>query len=136
MNIQLRHGRMPEAGQGDFWILCCDLHKEGNSEDRPSVNLCIKHQFGGGAYEKVILQFDHGDARVVVTEDEYADMVNDLLQHEDWPSDAAASDSLSDRYATDEYCKAVRGYNPLKKAEEMRKRWEAIKLLVAPHIDH
>ena len=139
MHIQLRHGLVPEAGAGNFWILSCDLYEEKRIGERsPSVGLCIKHDYstnkdGESEKPKVVLFFD-GETRVVVTEDEYADMVADLLEHEDWPSDAAASDSLSDRYATEEYCKTVWGWNPLKKAEEMWKRWQAIKLLVTPSV--
>ena len=138
MHIQLRHGKAPEVGQGDFWILSCALWEEkDHTEDVPTVNLCIKHQMGGGAYEKVLVYFDEfngGESRVIVTEDAYAEMVSDLLAHEDWPSDAAAADHLAGKYATDEYCRVAWGWDPLKKAEELRKRWEAIKLLVNPHI--
>lgn len=137
MHIQLSHRKESEVGRGDFWILTCDLfEKTRPDEDVPVVHLCIKHQAGGGAYEKVFLRFDEhsGEARIIVTEHQFEEMQFEIQSHEGI-GDAEAHDRLAGKYATDEYCRTVWGWNPLKKAEEMRKRWEAIKLLVDPHID-
>ncbi len=137
MQIQLSHRSERKAGEGDFWILTCDLYKrEKLGDDVPVVNLCIKHQGGGGAFEKVLLHFDEhsGESRLIVTEEEYQDLIQDYVDHVEGADEKMADDVLSQRYATDEYCHVAFGWNPLKKAEEMRKRWEAIKLLVNPHV--
>jgi len=138
MNIQLRHGLVPEAGAGNFWILSCDLYeKKDISERAPSVVLCIKHDYStnkdGESEEPKTLLFFDGEYRVVVTEDEYSLMAEQIFENENI-SMAEAEESIRERYVTDEYCKLIWGWDPLKKSGEMWKRWQAIKLIVTPSV--
>lgn len=138
MKIQMSHRRCSEVGGGDRWILTTPLYEDKKEFDIPTVYLLIKHDYscnkdGESDKPQTLLYYDNGEFRIIVTEVEYAQMVYDIQEHEGI-GDAAAQSQLEDKYMTDEYCHLVHGWNPLNKSKEMWKRWQAIKLLVTPHV--
>jgi len=138
MQIQMRQGTIPAAGQGFFWILSCNLYGPNQGEfPAPTVLLCIKHDYstnkeGESDPPKTVL-CHHGVCKIVVTEKEIEEMAIAIQENED-VSDLEADELLAERYVTDEYCRVAWGWDPLKKSKEMWKRWQAIKLLVTPAV--
>ena len=138
MEIQLNFRTVSEVDNNERWTLSTPLFEDKKNFDIPYVSLLIQHDYScnkDGESEKpqTLLQFDNGESRLIVTEDEYHEMAQDIVDHEGGTLDSA-EERLMFQYATDEYCRTVWGWNPLNKSKEMWKRWQAIKLLVTPHV--
>lgn len=131
ITINRRH--VPEVG-GDRWILSCSLFK---GDDAPTINLLISHDYStnengeSNEYQAQIVH-DYGDRHFVVTDEEYSNLV-DLCYENEKITREDAEKTISNRYLSNSDVRMLGG-DALHLAEEMWKRWQAIKLIVTPTV--
>lgn len=142
-NITLAQRVVPEAGPFKLWVMSCSLYQERDPKaDPPTINLIIKNDYSKTwNLDDMSIQICYGcgERKFVLTDEEFEGRIQAVIDNESRPDEPEmtreqAYEAVSEYCVSETFVRGVWGYSAIARAQEMWRRWEAIKLIVTPSI--